>query len=219
MIPVVLAAEPDAFEALVRTPGLRAINELAGIPMPDAPKRKGRRRKVIANSREEIPSDKFPPYWTEVLPQLRTAYSHICGYVCVYIEPITGAASVDHMLPKSLAWEDVYEWRNYRLACSLMNSRKKDYQDVLDPFEIADDWFQMELVGYQVIARTDLDTPTKQNVQATITRLKLNDTDCLKLREDYADSYFEGDISLDYLRRRAPFLAREIERQGMLRPA
>ena len=32
MIPVVLAAEPDTFEDLVRKPGLRAIDELAGIP-------------------------------------------------------------------------------------------------------------------------------------------------------------------------------------------
>lgn len=217
MIPVVLAAEPEAFEALVRTPGLRAIDELAGLP--DLPKRAGRPRKAIAARREDIPSDKFPTYWTEVLPELRTAYSHICGYVCVYIEPVTGGASVDHMLPKSLAWNDVYEWRNYRLACSLMNSRKKDYQDVLDPFEIDDGWFQIELVGYQVIARVDLDEPVREKVQATITRLKLNDADCLKLREDYADNYFDGHISLDYLRRRAPFLAREIERQGMIRPA
>lgn len=217
MIPVVLAAEPETFETLVRTPGLRAIDELAGIP--DLPKRKGRPREAIASRREDIPAHKFPAYWTEALPELRTAYRHICSYVCVYIEPITGAASVDHMLPKSLAWDEVYEWHNYRLACSLMNSRKKDYQDVLDPFDIADDWFQMELVGYQVIARVDLDAAVKEQVQATLTRLKLNDADCLKLREDYAENYFQGHISLDYLRRRAPFLAREIERQGMIRPA
>lgn len=217
MIPVVLAAEPDTFEGLVRKPELRAIDELAGIP--GLPTRRGRPRKPVAARREDIPPDKFPDFWTEALPALRTAYNHVCGYICVYIEPVTGAASVDHMLPKSRAWDEVYEWRNYRLACSLMNSRKNDYQDVLDPFEVADDWFQIELVGYQVIARVDLDTPTKEKVQSTITRLKLNDADCLKLREDYAGNYFEGHISLDYLRRRAPFLALEIERQGMVRPA
>lgn len=212
MIRVELADEPQNFDAKVRQPGLRAIAELAG--ESGLPKRKGAPRKMVANSREQIPADKFPSYWTRALPELRTAYGHIFSYVCVYIEPVTGAASVDHMLAKSLSWQETYEWRNYRLACSLMNSRKNDYRDVLDPFEIDDDWFHIELVGYQVIPRTDLDPEIKTDVQATIDRLKLNDRDCLTVREDYATDYFRGDISLVYLRRRAPFLAREIERQG-----
>lgn len=53
---------------------------------------------------------------------------------------------------------------------------------------------------------------------ATITRLKLNDHDCPKVREEYATAFFDGDIKLDYLRRRAPFLAREIEGQGAVDP-
>ena len=212
MIRVELADEPLDFDAKVRQPGLRAIAELAG--EPGLPKRKGRPRKAVANSRELIPADNFPSYWTEALPGLRAAYGHVCSYVCVYIEPVTGAASVDHMLPKSLSWQEAYEWRNYRLACSLMNSRKNDYRDVLDPFEIDDDWFHLELVGYQVIPRAGLEPAIKTRVQATIDRLKLNDRDCLTVREDYATDYFQGDISLGYLRRRAPFLAREIERQG-----
>lgn len=214
MIRVELAAEPHGFDTKVRQPGLRALAELAG--EPDLPKRPGRPRKAVAANRAGIPAAKFPPIWTEVLPDLRAAYGHICCYVCIYIEPVTGAASVDHMLPKSLSWQEAYEWRNYRLACSLMNSRKNDYQDVLDPFEIGDDWFQLELVGYQVIPRADLEPEYKARVQATIDRLKLNVRDCLSIREEYASNYFQGDISLAYLRRRAPFLAREIERQGHL---
>lgn len=213
MIRVELAAEPQDFDTKVRQPGLRAIAELAG--ESGLPKRKGRPRQAIANSREQIPADKFPPYWTEALPELRATYGHICCYVSVYIEPVTGAASVDHMLPKSRSWREAYEWHNYRLACSLMNSRKNDYRDVLDPFEIDDDWFHLELVGFQVIPRADLDPDVKERVQTTIDRLKLNDRDCLTLREDYATNYFQGEISRAYLRRRAPFLAREIERQGL----
>jgi hypothetical protein len=212
MIRVELAVEPLNFDLKVRQPGLRAIAELAG--EPGLPKRKGRPRKAVANSRAGIPAATFPPFWTEVLPELRAAYGHICGYVCIYIEPVTGAASVDHMLPKSTSWQETYEWRNYRLACSLMNSRKNDYKDVLDPLEIGDDWFHLELVGYQVIPRTDLQPDDKTRVQATIDRLKLNDRDCLSIREEYASNYFQREISLGYLRRRAPFLAREIERQG-----
>lgn len=210
MIRVELAQEPAQFDTKVRQPGLRAIAEMVG--EPNLPKRRGRKREVVANSRDAIPADKFPAYWTEALPELLEAYGRVCAYTSFYIERVTGAASVDHMLPKSVSWNEVYEWRNYRLACSLMNSRKNDYRDVLDPFEIEDDWFRIELVGYQVIPANDLPEEIEQRVQATIDRLKLNDYECLKLREEYAEAFQKNDISLNRLRQRAPFLAREIER-------
>ena len=210
MIHVAPAAEPANFDSKVRQPGLRAIAELTGAP--NLPKRRGRKRAAIAASPDEIPADKFPPVWTEALPELLEAYGRVCAYMSFYIEPVTGAASVDHMLPKSLAWQDVYEWHNYRLACARMNSRKNDYRDVLDPFEVADGWFRIELVGYQVLPASQLPDEIEVQVQATIDRLKLNDYECLKLRETYATAYRQGDISLHYLRQRAPFLAREIAR-------
>lgn len=213
MIRVELAQEPVEFDTKVRQPGLRAIAEMVG--EPNLPKRRGRKREVIADSRDEIPADKFPAYWTETLPELLEAYGRVCAYMSFYIERVTGAASVDHMLPKSVSWNEVYEWRNYRLACSLMNSRKNDYRDVLDPFEIEDDWFRIELVGYQVIPANDLPEEIEQRVQATIDRLKLNDYECLKLREEYAEAIQKHDISLNRLRQRAPFLAREIERAAV----
>lgn len=67
MIPVRPAAEPPAFDADVRQPGLRAIVELAGeTPVRAA----GRRYKQVAESREEIPAGAFPPYWRAALGDL-----------------------------------------------------------------------------------------------------------------------------------------------------
>lgn len=212
MIRVELVDEPESFDETVRKPGLRAIAELVGEEGLSA--RRGRPRKVVAPTRENIPADKFPAVWTNALPDLMEAYGRLCAYICIYIERVTGGGSVDHMLPKSCSWQDVYEWKNYRLACTLMNARKNNYQDVLDPFEVEDGWFRIELVSYQVIPGEGLDPMTKARVLATIERLKLNDHDCLKVREEYATAFFDGDIKLDYLRRRAPFLAREIEGLG-----
>ncbi|WP_416769562.1 hypothetical protein ACMGT0_20595 [Pseudomonas sp. RHF3.3-3] len=216
MIRVQPADEPESFDEKVRQPGLRAIAELIG--EQGLEKRKGRPRKVVAQTREEIPADKFPPVWTEALPDLMEAYGRLCAYVCIYIERVTGGGSVDHMLPKSQAWNDVYEWQNYRLACTLMNARKSHYQDVLDPFEVEEGWFRLELVGYQVVPGENLDAEIEARVRATIDRLKLNDHDCVKVREEYATAYFNDDISLDYLRQRAPFLAIELEAQGAIAP-
>jgi hypothetical protein len=209
MIRVTRAPEPAQFDLTVRQPGLRAIAEMVGAP--GLSKRSGPARQQIADSPEAIPAAQFPPYWRDALPDLLNAYGRVCAYSSFYIDPITGAASVDHMLPKSQAWQEVYEWRNYRLACSLMNSRKNDYQDVLDPFEVEDDWFRIELVGYQVIPAPGLAPEIHRKVSDTINRLKLNDHDCLTLREEYAKVFAMGN-NLQSLSYRAPFLAREITR-------
>lgn len=212
MIRVEPAPEPADFDSKVRQPGLRAIAEMTG--SPGLPRRRGRPREVVAASPDGIPAHKFPPFWTAALPELLEGYGRVCAYMSFYIERVTGAASVDHLLPKSVDWREIYEWRNYRLACSLMNSRKNDYQDVLDPFEIEDGWFRLELVGYQVIPAHGLPAVIHEQVQATIDRLKLNDYECLKLREEYAEDYYRGNISFGHLEQRAPFLAREIEIAG-----
>lgn len=211
MIRVQPAPEPEHFDAAVRQPGLRALAEMVGEP---SGRKRGRSFKVIAERREDISGEHFPPYWSKVIPDLLEAYGRVCAYVAVYIEKVTGAASVDHLLAKSKHWQDAYEWSNYRLACSLMNARKGNAADVLDPFEIADDWFELELVGFQVMPRTDLQSDLKVRVQDTIDRLKLNDRDCCELRAEYAESYWCGEINWPYLQRRAPFVARQMERQG-----
>ena len=75
----------------------------------------------------------FPEFWRLALPDLLNGYDRICAYSCFYIEDVTGAASVDHFVGKAEDWRQVYEWRNYRLVCSLMNSRKLT-TSILDPF-------------------------------------------------------------------------------------
>ena len=39
------------------------------------------------------------------------AYDQICAYMAIYIEKVTGAASVDHMIPRSIEWSQVYRVR------------------------------------------------------------------------------------------------------------
>lgn len=214
MIPVRPAAEPPAFDADVRQPGLRAVAELAGeTPVRAA----GRRYKQVAESREEIPAGAFPPYWRAALGDLLAGYGRICSYLCLYIPRGTGAPSVDHMVAKSRRWDQVYEWRNYRLACSWMNARKGAVASVLDPFEIGDGWFALELVGFQVVPGAGLAADDLAAVEATIERLRLSDQICCEARAEYAEYYWKGEIRIGYLTRHAPFVARELRRQGRLR--
>ena len=201
MIPVTPAEEPANFDTVVRQRGCRAISEL----------------EQRFGERDAIPASAFPPYWRDVLPELLTGYGRICSYLCLYIPGGTGAPSVDHMIAKSTRWDEVYEWRNYRLACSLMNARKGAISSVLDPFEIENGWFILELVDFHVVPGEGLPDDLIADVQHTIERLRLNDLICREARTEYAESYWDGQIRIDYLTRHAPFVARESGRQGRLR--
>lgn len=214
MIRVNLAPEPPGFDLAVRQRGLSAIAELIGLP--PTIKRSGPRRKKIANRREDIPPESFPDYWTAAIDDLLRAYRRICAYVCCYIEPITGMPTVDHMIPKTLKWEHAYEWSNFRLACHLMNARKSDMTHVLDPFDVEDGWFELELVGFGLKCCASVDAELQRRIADTIETLGLNRSDCRDLRQAYAEAYWERHITWDYLHRRAPFVAAELKRQDCL---
>ncbi len=217
MIPVTPAPEPPAFDRKVRQPGLRAIAELAG-KQPDPPRTAGQPYAAVAASRDEIPAGKFPPYWREMLDDLMESYHRICAYLCLYIPRGTGAPSVDHAVAKSQRWDQVYEWSNYRLACSRMNTRKGAAADVLDPFEIEEGWFALELVGFQVLPGDGLSDEVTGAVANTIERLRLNDLACCGVREEYAERYWNGVFPFDHLMQQAPFVARELQRQHLTLP-
>ena len=174
--------EPPAFDASVRQPGLRAL----------------------ADGKE-----KLPPYWRACLPDLHERYQGICAYLCVHIPRGTGARTVDHVAPKSKRRDRAYEWDNYRLVSSLMNARKRDFEDVLDPFEIQDGWFVLELSFIQVMLSPTLDNATRARVQSTIDRLGLNDQECIAARSLYYQPYVEGQLTADLLAEWSPFVARE----------
>lgn len=123
--------------------------------------------------------------------------------------------TVDHMVAKSRAWNLVYEWKNYRLACHLMNARKNDLGSVLDPFEVVNNWFELELVGFQVKARLAFRDAMLKRVDSTL--CILNKPDCRRLRQEYAMNYWEAHIDLEYLTKRSPFVAMELRRQNRLR--
>ena len=215
MIPVTPTPEPPDFDRKVRQPGLSAIAELVGEPA--RLRRPGRRRSKVADRREDIRSESFPAFWRESLDDMMRAYDQICAYMAVYIEKVTGAATVDHMIPRSVEWSQVYEWNNYRLACSLMNSRKNDAIFVLDPFQVKSGWFELEFVSFQVKSATTLSALIRNRVEKTIARLRLNDRECQDLRRCYVIEYETKQISLAHLTRRAPFIAIELRRQGRLR--
>lgn len=195
MIHVNLQPEPFHFDARVRRRGLRF---LARNPNPS--------QKQWHNHN----------YWTEVGFDLHSAYGGICAYSCHWIAFDTGWKTTEHFLPKSNYPEFAYEWDNYRLVAGVLNGRKSD-NEVLDPFQIENGWFVIKFPSLLVVPSPHLDRALRERVRDTIDILGLNDEDtCMKSRAKYIEDYCKQHISFHYLRREAPFIGRELERQSLV---
>ncbi len=146
---------------------------------------------------------------------MREAYHYRCAYLAIRIDEATGGASADHMMPKSKARNRVYEWSNYRLACTRVNGRK-GVHSVIDPFEVEDGWFELEFIMHQVKPGRAALGEIEKRVTHTIDILGLNDEPCRASRRRYVEVYGKG-APLSFLAEEAPFIASELRRQGRLR--
>jgi hypothetical protein len=185
--------EPADFDERVRQPGLRQLAS-------------GRQLKNVWKK----------GLWRESLPELWRAYGGVCAYLVIYIPKAVGSKTVDHFVCKSSAPELAFDWSNFRLACSLMNTRKLDFDDVLDPFEVEDGWFTLELSTLEVLPASELSPEVRQRVVATIGRLRLNDPECREVRSEHYSMFLEAEVSWTALRKFNPFLTRELIRQGLV---
>jgi hypothetical protein len=194
MIRVDQAPEPLHFDLRVRTPGLSYISSLPPGSKIDTSER---------------------PYWRGILLDLHRAYRGICAYTCHWIPYDVGSDTVEHFIAKSVNPMLSYEWSNFRLACGRLNGRKGAYQDVVDPFKVVSGMFRLHFPSLCVVAGDAVSIRRQSLAGATIARLRLNDNRSILMRQAFVEDYISGDISLTHIRRKAPFLAQELERQTL----
>jgi len=189
MIHVEPQPEPDDFEEEVRQRGHAFLADSGIDPDSSAPK-----------------GFKFASFWTNCLEELSVAYSHVCAYTCRYLVYTDGSRSVDHFKPKSKYPGLAYEWSNYRLASIGINWRKRDHEDVIDPFEVQTGWFQLNFLDGKIISNPDLDDSTQQQINLTVKRLKLNVPQVCRERMEDLNRYLDWEIPDDDFRRFSPFI-------------
>lgn len=198
MIPVTLQPEPNDFQSRVRKPGLAWL----------------RKNNVPLNG--PVPSTiKIPSYWSRSNKELWEAYDGVCAYLAIYFEWVTGAASTDHFVAKSVNAGLAYEWTNYRLSCLGPNRNKNKFDDVLDPVGLTAETFLLNLVSGEIYPNPALEEPTKTDAGSTIKRLKLNSPDHNLMRQRHYKLYLQHKDS-DALKRLSPFVWYEAQRQGLL---
>lgn len=192
MIRVAATPEYPGFDAEVRQPGAAFLHQC---PAPNS-KDFGKKN-----------------FWSRAGKELHAAYGGVCAYTAMYL---TEQGSVDHFLPKNTYPQLAYEWSNYRLASGRVNNAKSNQANILDPFLLQDDWFFLDLPSCMLKASPTLGRALRSQVNNTINGLKLNSDDYYaQERCNILIEYATGEITLGFLERRYPFLAKEVARQAL----
>ena len=155
-------------------------------------------------------------YWEAAILDMHDSYNGICAYCAEWIPLTVGDPTVDHYIPKSVVPSKAYEWNNFRLSSLRFNRWKRDYQDVLDPFSIGQNWFYLHFPSLQVAPNPSLQPDISLKVTSTILRLRLNHNLCIRSRKRWIIDLCQGEIPFNYLERNAPFIAQEMIRQGIV---
>lgn len=224
MMKVDLQSEPSWFHEDIRLKGDDILSELTGAPCRS---RKGRKRAPVASAIEAIPAKVLEKpqnaIWRRAIPGLRLLYKDTCAYLGVRIYE---NATVDHFRPVSKCQKQAYEWSNFRLSSSLVNSFKHDHEDVIDPFLVQPGWFELTLLTGVIEPGKQVSDPAIIGaIRDTIKRLRLNENKTwVERRREAFDRYIafhdpcypsnHPKWNLDALAIDFPFVAYEIVRQG-----
>lgn len=169
------------------------------------------RQRGLAWLQSHPTSKQLRDFWSPFKTQLCDAFDQLCGYSCMF-EPV---GTVDHYLSCSVHRERAYEWSNFRFASQWINSSKQTADDdVLDPFEVEDGWFEILLPSLQLVLTDRVPPERRVRAEHTLLRLHLrDDVRVIRQRAEWYRMYEEGELSLEGLRKKAPLIAEAVERQ------
>jgi hypothetical protein len=196
MIPVAPQPEPRPpgydFRHDVYERGEDAIRQMAGLP----PLRTWLGQKITRRKDVSCIDDvthqhlRDHPYWTRAMPALHAAYGGMCAYSARFIEHIE-LPTTDHFVALKNTSDPLlaYTWSNYRLAHALLNGAKSAIPDVLDPFEIEDGWFALDLGTFKTIPGAAAPPERVRAIQHTITTLGLDSPPVAMTRRRAAERY------------------------------
>ena len=180
--------------------------------VPEPPQFREKAQKPGLKWLEEHPTaDRPRDYWTPFRPALADGFRQLCGYSVMHVPDGT----VDHYISCRGDKDLAYEWSNYRYASAWINSSKQNADEkVLDPFEVDDDWFEIHLPSLQLVTTDQIPEDQQQRATYTLERLHLRDDErVIRQRGEWYRMYCDKELNLAGLRKKAPLIARAIERK------
>lgn len=167
---------------------------------------------------EKNPGGKRPPdYWSDFRLDLAASFHDRCGYGAMWIS----SGTVDHFVSCDEDRTQAYEWSNYRYLDGWINSskNKKRSQDFLDPFEVGDGWFEVDLPSLQLKLTDVVPDAYRARAEYTLRNLPIRDDERLiRQRRAWYQLYEQGKLTLDGLREKAPLIATAVEKKVAAKP-
>lgn len=152
---------------------------------------------------------KRPSLWRKYADELARGFRYLCAYSALYVPN----GEVDHFVSEHEDPSRLYDWSNYRYANGWINKSKQALrsEQLLDPFEVDDAWFEIVLPSLQLVL-TDACPPTvRGRAEFMLTRLGLgNDERVMKQRREWYRMFVEDELTLDGLAKKAPLIARAV---------
>ncbi|MEB3336577.1 MAG: hypothetical protein VKJ46_03875, partial [Leptolyngbyaceae bacterium] len=110
--------------------------------------------------------------WSPFKSPLADGFHKLCGYSAM----LDLGGTVDHYLSCKNHRSLAYEWSNYRFCSGWINSSKRALDDqVLDPFQVEDDWFEILLPSLQLVLTASVPDSERDRAEFTLQRLGLKD--------------------------------------------
>jgi hypothetical protein len=176
--------------------------------VPEPPEFAERARKpgnawLAANPGAARPRD----YWSPFRAALAEGFAQRCGYTAMF-EPV---GTVDHFVSYREDPTRAYEWPNYRFASQWINSSKRD-GEMLDPYLVGEGWFEILLPSLQLVMTDQVPLEHRAVAERTLRKIG-RDPRLMKQRRHWYQTYLDGNLSLDGLRRHAPQIAAAEEKR------
>lgn len=152
-----------------------------------------------------------PAHWSACRDDLAAAFKNRCGWLAMW--DLSG--TVDHYLSVKARPDLAYEWKNYRYATGWLNCCKQNVdEEVLDPFEVKDGWFECILPSLQVRLTEKVPANKRKRAQQTLDRLGIGHGErAIRQRRAWLEQYESGGLPLNNLADYAPLIAEAIERR------
>jgi len=182
--------EPPLFDAECRQPGMEWL--AAQDELPDRPK----------------------DLWSPFRDDLREGFARRCGYYAMHLPD----GQVDHFISWDSCKQDqrqlAYDWNNFRFLAGSLNSKKRTLDgQLLDPFEVEDSWFEVELPSFLLRVTDQLPPALLGKATLTLQRLELEQgRKALTLRWEWYEMHRTGLLILQGLHQLAPLVARAVEK-------
>ncbi|MBK7536784.1 MAG: hypothetical protein IPI49_15755 [Myxococcales bacterium] len=195
------------------------------VPKPEGFDNAAQRGKEWLGSPPDARAKKRPSCWLDLVPgsttvrfrdKLAEGFRYLCGYSAMYVPN----GEVDHIVSETEDPTRLYDWENYRYADGWINASKKALpaNEVLDPFEVRDDWFEIILPSLQLVMTEAVPEELRDRARTMLDRMHLaHDERVLRQRREWYRMYLEGELtSLEALAKKAPLIARAVAKQQRL---